>query len=112
MLKASSGTNRLRTTPSRVSTAVSAIPPNGTPLRFIFAVNAGPLPFIAIERSTRPVEYKPALRLDIAAVSTTMFMMPPAAGTPILEKKVTKGLSPLWYAVYGSSSANTTNEPT
>ena len=38
-------------------------------------VNFGALPFIAIERRMRPVEYRPALRDESAAVSTTKFMM-------------------------------------
>ncbi|SKY69871.1 Uncharacterised protein [Mycobacteroides abscessus subsp. abscessus] len=69
------------------------MPPNGTPFLFILPVNDGAVPLSAMERRVRPVEYRPALRLDIAAVSTTRFMIPPAAGTPIFEKKVTNGLS-------------------
>ena len=45
------------------------------PRLFIIAVNFGALPFIAIDRRMRPVEYSPALRLENAAVSTTMFMI-------------------------------------
>ncbi len=41
----------------------------------------------------RPVEYSPAFRLDRAAVSTTTFITSPAPWKPIVEKKVTKGLS-------------------
>src|ERR1700687_101412 len=94
MLNASDGTTRFKNTPTTVKQAVSAIPANGTPRLVIFAVNCGALPFIAIDRKMRPVEYRPALRLDRAAVSTTKFMMSPAAGTPMLEKKVTNGLVP------------------
>ena len=57
-------------------------------------MNFGALPFIAIDRRIRPVEYNPALRLENAAVRTTMFMIVPAPATPILEKNVTNGLSP------------------
>jgi hypothetical protein len=57
-------------------------------------VNCGALPFIDIERRMRPVEYRPAFRLDSAAVSTTKFMMSPPTGTPMLEKNVTNGLVP------------------
>ena len=92
--------------------AVSAIPANGTPRLVIFAVNFGALPFIDIDRRMRPVEYSPALRLDSAAVSTTKFMMSPAAGTPMVAKNVTNGLVPCLYAVYGSNSANRISDPT
>jgi hypothetical protein len=112
MLNASDGTTMFNKTPATVKTAVSAIPSNGTPCFVILAVNAGALPFIAIDRRMRPVEYSPALRLDSAAVSTTKFMMSPAAGTPIDAKKVTNGLVPCLYAVYGSSSAKSTSDPT
>jgi hypothetical protein len=70
------------------------MPPYGTPRLFISEVNLGALPFIAIDRRMRPVEYSPALRLENAAVNTTMFMIVPAPSTPILEKNVTNGLSP------------------
>jgi hypothetical protein len=56
-------------------------------------VNFGALPFIDMERRMRPVEYSPALRLEKAAVRTTMFITVPAPSMPILLKKVTKGLS-------------------
>ena len=94
MLNASEGTTRLRKTPTTVKHAVNAMPAQGTPLLDILAVNLGALPFIDIDRRMRPVEYNPALRLDSAAVSTTKFMMSPAAGTPMLEKNVTNGLVP------------------
>ena len=44
-----------------------------------------------IERSVRPVAYRPALREDKAAVRTTTCMMSPAWGTPMPEKNVVKG---------------------
>lgn len=53
----------------------------------------GALPLEAIECMMRPVEYSPAFRLDRAAVSTTTFITSPAPWKPIVEKKVTKGLS-------------------
>ena len=52
------------------------------------------------------------MRLDSAAVSTTMFMMVPAPPRPMLEKNVTNGEVPDWYAVYGINSASSTSEPT
>ncbi|SKU92476.1 Uncharacterised protein [Mycobacteroides abscessus subsp. abscessus] len=52
-----------------------------------------------IDRKMRPVLYRPAFRLDSAAVSTTKFMTSPAWGTPTLAKKVTNGLSPALYVV-------------
>ena len=57
-------------------------------------VNFGPLPFIAIERRMRPVEYSPAFRLDSAAVSTTSSSGCPPPARRAWEKKVTNGLSP------------------
>ena len=72
-----------------VKPAVSAIPANGTPRLVIRAVNCGALPFIAIERRMRPVEYSPEFRLDSAAVRTTRFITPPTAGIPRLDSTVT-----------------------
>src|SRR5258708_36099506 len=66
------GTRRLRTTPNSPTAAVRKIPPYGTPRLDIRAVNFGALPFIAIDHRIRPVEYKPALRLENSAVITTM----------------------------------------
>lgn len=91
--KAWLGLMALRMMPNRPIPAVSRIPPYGTPVFDIGAVNLGPLPLIAIDRRIRPVEYSPALRLDSAAVSTTRFITLPAASIPILEKKVTNGLT-------------------
>ncbi len=72
---------------------VSRIPPYGTPFFDIGAVNFGPLPLSAIDRRMRPVEYSPAFRLESAAVRTTRFITLPAPLKPILEKKVTNGLT-------------------
>ena len=57
-------------------------------------MNFGALPFIAIERRIRPVEYNPALRLEKAAVMTTRFIIVPPPWMPTWEKNVTNGLSP------------------
>ena len=84
----------LSTTPNSPMTAVSRIPPYGTPFFDISPVNFGPLPFTDIDRRIRPVEYSPAFRLENAAVRTTRFISEPAPLKPILEKKVTNGLSP------------------
>ncbi len=81
-------------------------------LRLITEVNFGAEPDIAMERRMRPVEYRPELSEDMAAVRTTRFMMPPAAGTPMLESTVTKGLSPALYDDQGSSIESRTTEPT
>lgn len=72
--KAFEGAIAFRPTPRSVITAVSTIPPYGTPLRDILSVNRGAEPLTAIDRRMRPVEYSPALRLESAAVSTTKFM--------------------------------------
>ena len=61
---------------------------------------------------TRPVEYRPAFRLDSAAVRTTTFIRSPAPLKPILEKNVTNGLSPALKEVYGNSSDSSTTDPT
>ncbi len=91
---------------------MSRIPPYGTWLRLIRAVNCGAEPLIAMERRMRPVEYRPEFRDDIAAVSTTRFITPPAAGTPMLDSTVTKGVSPAVYLFHGSSIDSSTTEPT
>src|SRR3954466_13429810 len=91
---ASPGKRRLRMTPNSPTAAVRKIPPYGTPRLDITAVNFGALPFIAIDRRIRPVEYNPALRLENHAGSPTMFMIVPAPSNPIREKNVTNGLSP------------------
>ena len=88
-----SGTTPLSRTPNSPMSAVRQMPPYGTPRLDILDVNFGALPFIAIDRRIRPVEYRPAFRLENAAVRTTTFMMVPAPLTPILEKNVTNGLS-------------------
>ena len=48
----------------------------------------------------------------MAAVSTTRFITSPAAGMPMLDSTVTKGLSSAEYDVHGSSIASSTTEPT
>ena len=88
------------------------IPPYGTLAAFIFATNGGAEPPMASARSTRPVEYSPELRLESAAVRTTMFITVPIPGTPNAPKNVTKGLTPEWYAVHGMSRTKSTTDPT
>jgi hypothetical protein len=92
------GTSAFNPTPSNAMTAVNRMPPYGTPLRLILAAKAGAERFTAMERKILPVEYKPALRLESAAVRTTKFMMEaaviPAWGLPKCEKNVTNGDSP------------------
>src|SRR3978361_1621756 len=88
-----SGTTPLSRTPNSPMTAVRQMPPYGTPRDDIRDVNLGALPLMDMDRRIRPVEYRPALRLEKAAVSTTPFMIGPAPDTPILEKNVTNGLS-------------------
>ena len=65
-----------------------------------------------MERRMRPVEYRPELRDDMAAVRTTRFMTPPAAGMPMFDSTVTKGLWAALYEVQGSSIDRRTTEPT
>ena len=85
------GTRALRTTPSRPNEAVTMMPPAGTLFLLRRAAKRGPSPTSAIERSVRPVAYRPALSEDRAAVRTTTCMMSPAWGTPMPEKNVVKG---------------------
>src|SRR5262249_26721897 len=80
-----SGRTPLSRTPNSPMSAVRQMPPYGTPRFDMTDVNFGALPFIAIDRRIRPVEYRPAFRLENAAVNTTTFMMVPAPFTPILE---------------------------
>ena len=69
------------------------MPPEGTWFLLRREAKRGPSPTSAIERSVRPVAYKPAFREDKAAVKTTTCMMSPAWGTPMPEKNVVKGES-------------------
>src|SRR5919108_2001797 len=100
---ASAGTTKLRPTPRTQMPLVSRMPPYGTWLRLMTPVNFGAEPDIAMERRMRPVEYRPELSEDMAAVITTRFMTPPAAGMPMLDSTVTNGLSPALYDDQGSS---------
>ncbi|MNL63174.1 hypothetical protein D3C87_1872770 [compost metagenome] len=54
----------------------------------------------------------PAFREDTAAVINTMFIIASAPLIPSEPKKVTNGLTPAEYAVWGSSIANSNTEPT
>src|ERR1700743_2891233 len=109
--KAWLGLTALSTTPNSPMVAVNRIPPYGTPFFDIRAVNFGPLPFTDIDRRIRPVEYSPAFRLENAAGRTTTFISGPAPLKPSGEKKVTNGLSPFLYMLYGSSSASKRTDP-
>ena len=55
------------------------------------AANFGPDPATASERRVRPVEYRPALSEESAAVRTTTWITSPACGMPMPEKNVTNG---------------------
>ncbi len=72
---------------------MSRIPPYGTPVSGHWCVVNPPLPLIAIDRRIRPVEYSPALRLDSAGGEHDEVHHCLAASIPILEKKVTNGLT-------------------
>ena len=67
---------------------------------------------MAMECTIRPVEYRPALSEDSAAVITTSCMMGPMPSIPMELKNVTNGDSSAEYAVYGSSSVSSRMEPT
>src|SRR5882757_2020282 len=92
MLNAWAGTIALRPTPASAIVPVARMPTYGTPPVDIREAILGALPFIDIDRRMRPVEYRPAFRLENAAVSTTRFMIVPAPWMPSLAKKVTNGL--------------------
>ena len=66
------------------------------------------MPAIAIERSTRPVEYRPEfIELATAEISTTLMMSAmwtPPMWNPTRSSTVTNGDSPFLYWSVGSSS--------
>ena len=59
----------------------------------------------------RPVENRPPLHDEAAAVMTTKLMIPAAAGRPIASKTMTKGLSPACSSVHGTSDMMTISAP-
>ena len=59
----------------------------------------------------RPVENRPPLQDEAAAVMTTKLMIPAAAGTPIAAKTMTNGLSPACSSVHGITDMITISAP-
>lgn len=89
-----SGASALSTAPKTYTTEVITIPAHGTPWVLIRSVNAGACFDIPRLRSTRPVEYSPELREDIAAMINTACTRVPIQPNPSRSKTVTNGLVP------------------
>ena len=62
-------------------------------------------------RSTRPVEYRPAFRLDIAATISTIWISVLIQPRPSRSKTVTNGLVPDLYSLVGSIETSSRIEP-
>ena len=60
-----SGTRKFSSEPNTKTTEVMTMPAHGTPELLIFSVKAGACLDMPRLRSTRPVEYRPAFRLDM-----------------------------------------------
>ena len=89
-----SGIRTLSTAPKTKTTEVITMPAHGTPDLLILRVNAGACLDMPRLRSTRPVEYRPELRLDMAATMSTAWIRSPIQLRPIRPKTVTNGLVP------------------
>ena len=107
-----SGTRQLSTAPNTKTTEVITMPAHGTPWALIFSVNCGACLDMPRLRSTRPVEYRPEFRLDIAAmISTTWISVGSSRSGPTGSKTVTNGLVPDLYSVVGSMETSSRIEP-
>ena len=62
-------------------------------------------------RNTRPVEYSPEFRLDIAATINTAWMMSAIHPSPSRPNTVTNGLVPDLYSVVGSIDTSSRIDP-
>ena len=78
----------------------------------ILVSHCGAWPLLAMVRKIRPIEYRPELQEDSAAVMTIMFMTSPIQPRPIWPKTVTNGEVPALYWSEGSSMASSVTEPT
>jgi len=76
----------------------------------------GAVPATAIERSTRPVEYRPEFIDDATAEMRTTFMMSamrtPPTWKPTRSSTVTKGDSPCLYCAVGRRKHRSVMVPT
>ena len=87
------------------------MPAHGTPDSLIFRQKVGACLDMPRLRSTRPVEYRPAFRLDRAATISTSWIMALIQARPIRSKTVTNGLVPDLYSVVGSIDTSSRIEP-
>ena len=69
-----SGARKFSSEPNTKTTDVIRMPAHGTPWALIFSVNCGACLLMPRLRSTRPVEYRPAFRLDRAAMMSTIWI--------------------------------------
>ena len=87
------------------------MPAQGTPWLLIFRVNCGACLHMPRLRSTRPVEYRPAFRLDRAATMSTIWIGALIQVRPNRSKTVTNGLVPALYSLVGSIETSSRIEP-
>ena len=88
------GSTALSSAPNTYTTAVSMMPAHGTPDPLILSVNAGACFDMPRLRSTRPVEYSPEFRLDMAATIRTAWITSPIQFRPMRPNTETNGLVP------------------
>ncbi len=106
-----SGANAFSTAPSTNTNEVITMPAHGTPWLLIFNVNGGACFDMPRLRRIRPVEYRPELRLDIAAMISTTWMRSAIHPRPSRPNTVTNGLVPDLYSVVGSIDTNSRIDP-
>ena len=75
----------------------------------ILVSHCGACPLLAMVRKIRPIEYRPELQEDSAAVMTIMFMTSPIQARPIWPNTVTNGDAPALYWSEGSSMASSSH---
>src|SRR3954453_850051 len=86
-----SGARKFNSEPKTYTTDVITMPAQGTPELLILRVNPGACLDIPRLRSTRPVEYNPAFRLDRAAMMSTTWIAVVIQVRPSRSKTVTNG---------------------
>ena len=106
-----SGIRKFSTAPNTKTTEVITMPAHGTPWLLIFRVNAGACLDMPRLRSTRPVEYRPEFRLDIAAMISTTWIRSAIQVRPSRPNTVTNGLVPDLYSLVGSIETSSRIEP-
>src|SRR6478752_2427094 len=109
--KACSGTIAFAATPTSMAAPEASTASAGTCPELVVLNLAGASPSPAKRLISRALLNRPELHEDSAAVSTTKFMMVPAAGSPIWVSALTNGLSPALNSVHGNSDSSTINDP-